>query len=146
MGEAIRAAEARLRAEMARARDKYAVRWTIRSYVLPIGLMAGGLLISAAMGPPPTGALMPASPLITAAVFSRVFGGITAARVAAAIALPIVIYMGVSVGAVWYWGEVAALIGLCIERASCARYGLAPPRRSAPHRAHMPLAFRAPKP
>ena len=144
MGEAIRAAEARLRAEMARVRAKYAARWRFRSFVLPIGLVAGGLLVAVEMGRPSPGALIPMSPLIAAAVFSRVFGGITAARVAAAITLPIIAYVGVIVGASWYWGEAAALIGLCIERARPVRYELRSSGRSAPDHADSPLACRAP--
>ncbi len=146
MGDAIRAAEARLAARTARDRSKHAARWRVRSYVMPVGLVACGLLVAVEMGHPSTGALIPASPLIAAAVFSRVWGGITAARVAAAITLPIIAYMGVTIGASWYWGEAAALIGLCIERASSVRYEIEPARRAAPHPAHTPAANRAPTP
>ncbi len=146
MGDAIRAAEARLAARTARDRAKHAARWRARSYVLPVGLVACGLLVAVEMGRPSSGALIPASPLIAAAVFSRVWGGITAARVAAAITLPIIAYMGVTIGASWYWGEAAAIIGLCIEHVSYVRYELEPVRRSAPHPSHTPAADRAPPP
>lgn len=144
MGDAIRAAEARLSARAASLRAKHTARWGVRSYALPIGLVAGGLLVAVEMGHPASGALIPASPLIAAAVFSRVWGGITSARVAAAITLPIIAYMGVTIGASWYWGEAAALIGLCIQRASSVQYELEPARRSAPHPPHTPVANREP--
>ncbi len=130
MDDRVAAAERRLIERMAQARASHAGQRRFRSYVLPIGLMAGGLFASAEMGHQPTGALMPVAPLIVAAVFSRTFGGVTAARVAAAIALPIVAYIGLRVGAIWYWGEGAALIGLCAG-ASWLR-GLRVPNRRSP--------------
>ncbi len=147
MGEAIRAAEARLRAGVARARAKYAVRWRFRSYVLPIGLVAGALLVSVELGRQPGGALV-MTPLLAAAIYSRVYGGITAARMAVALVAPVAIWEGFLTWEIYAlsWAPFLwlALIGLCIERASSVRYELAPLRRSARDRAHTLAIYRAP--
>jgi hypothetical protein len=113
---------------------------------LPIGLQALGILISIEMGYQRTGALIPVAPLIAAAVFARVYGGVTAARVAVAISLPIVAYIGIAIESVVYFGEAAALIGLCIERASSVRYELGSPRPAAVPRSHTPVANLVPTP
>ena len=140
MGDAIRAAEARLRVRAARVRAQHSAQWRFRSYVLPLGLVGAGLLISIEMGPMRTGAPIPVAPLITAAVLARVYGGVTAARLAVAVALPIVAYIGIAIGAVWYWAEGAALIGLCIERGCSIRYDLGSPRRASVPPSHTPVA------
>jgi hypothetical protein len=149
MGDAIRAAEARLVARMTRVQAHYAARWRFRSYLLPAGLVAGALLVSFEIHRQPGGALV-MSPLLAAAVYARIYGGVTAARVAVSLVMPIAIYEGYQTLALYtpLWSPflVLALIGLCIERASCARYELGPDRRSAHDPAHMPGAYRAPPP
>ncbi len=145
MGEAIRAAEARLHARMADIEARYAVRWRLRSYGLPVGLVAGALLISLDFERQPGGALV-MTPLIAAAIWSRAWGGITAARVSVALVAPIVLWVGYVTqgiyGVMWAPFLVLALIGLCIERASSVRYEPEPPRRSVPDPVHRPQAYR----
>ncbi len=146
MGDAVRDAEARLAASVVRIRAKYAERWRFRSYVLPIGLVAGALLVSAEFRQP--GGMLTMTPLIAAAIWSRALGGITAARVATALVALVAIPEGFLTWETYApsWAPFLwlGLIGLCIERASSARYDLTPPRQSEGRLARSLLTYRAP--
>ena len=136
MGEETKAAEAHLLATMARERAKHAAERRFRSYVMPIVLSAGALLGSIAIGHQPGGVLiMPTSVLITGAVLSRTYGGVIGARVAAASALPITVYIAIDAGAIWHLGGAVAIIGLCFDASTFLPTPKAPWRRSAPARA-----------
>ncbi len=113
MGTRVDAAEARLLDRMALARAKHAARRRFRSYVLPVGLVAIGLLAADLAQRP--GDVLSLSPLLAAAIFARVFGGITGGRIAAAVGAPLSIYVG---AARPHWYPVFAaigFIGLCVD-------------------------------
>lgn len=146
MGDAVLAANARLRAKIARIRPMHAARWRFRSYVTPIGLVAGALFVSAELGRQPGDVLM-MMPLLTAAIYSRVLCGITAARISVALIMPVALWESIVTWNVYApsWAPCLwlGLIGLCINRARTVRYERAPDRQSAPGPVHTPGAYRA---
>ncbi len=115
MGARVDAAEARLLDRMSRARAKHAARRRFRSYVLPISLVAVGLLAADLAQRP--GDVLSLSPLLAAAIFARVFGGVAGGRIAAAVGAPLSIYIGV-VRPHWYpLFAGVGFIGLCVDAA-----------------------------
>ena len=118
MGARVDEAESRLLARMASARAKHAARWRFRSYVLPVGLVAVGLIVSAETGGHPGGWVLPLSPMLAAAVAARCLGGITAGRVAAALTAPLLLYALFDIYPQRYdfvVGALMVLIALCLE-------------------------------
>ncbi len=103
----------------AAARAKRAAQRRLYSYVLPAALMAAAILLSIDGGRNNLG-FIPLSPPLAAAVFVRIRWGVTAGRIAVAMALPLVLYVGwnglMPFEPIWFSGHIAALSALLSSR------------------------------
>lgn len=148
MGAAVEAATARLVDRMARARREAAVRQRFVCYVLPIGLVAISLFITVEAQIRIDG-FIPITPLLAAAIYARVFGGVVAGRVATALVAPISIYIGWEVweptSPSWFASYMISLSGLCVGRVSIPQGLQGPLRQLGALRSERPLALRRPQ-
>ena len=144
MGEGTRAAEARLLDRMARARSKHAALHRFRSVVLPIGMVAGGVFVSLGLYERATTITgIPFAPILCAVVLARVFGGVTAGRVATLIGMPLAGYLAaITLPAKLFFlfpVNAVTFIAVCLDGASLLK-PKAPIGQSAAPRADAPPA------
>lgn len=141
------AAEQRLLERMAQARAEHAALRRFRFFCIPIGLVSVGLLASIEIGHQVGGLAIPFSPIVAAAVASRSIAGVTAGRVAAALAVLILLYVLMAVDLnrdlLWCIGSTMSLIAACLDEASIPVWK-GPTRRSADFSASAPTKHHTP--